>query len=161
MTAIHSQNIPKAIGLFLRQFAIGFIGKSRAARILYASVAVVALILTASNPATAGDRQVAATPPVYAALPAMDFTLPDGTRLRELRLRVVLELPPETDPATVIPSANRIATTMTGLLHNMEARELSGANGSQIVKRNMLQAARTELHPLEIRQVLVQEMIIH
>lgn len=91
----------------------------------------------------------------------MGFTLTDGRHLRELRIRVVLELPPKSDPAPVNPAAERIATAMTDLMLNLQARDLSGSGGSQIVKTHMLKAARAELHPLEIRQVLVQEMIVH
>lgn len=99
--------------------------------------------------------------PVYAALPAMNFTLTDGSRLRELRLKVLLEMDPTADLAVVEPRGPRIVGALESRMAGVRASELSGTGGTRMVKDLITVAANHELRPLRVRQVLLQEMLVN
>ncbi len=96
----------------------------------------------------------------YARLPVMNFTLTDGDRLRELRLRVVLEMDPSVEPETVEPYGPRIANAMSNHMQDVAPQELRGGGGSILIKEAVMWTAGRELRPMKIRQVLVQEMLL-
>jgi Flagellar basal body-associated protein FliL. len=96
----------------------------------------------------------------YAPLPVMSFTLSDGDRLRELRVRVVLEMDPHTVPKVVESFGPRIANAMNGLMMDVTPADLRGQDGSYVIKDAVMRAAAKELRPMKVRQVLVQELIL-
>ncbi len=96
----------------------------------------------------------------YASLPVMNFTLNDGDRLRELRVRVVLEMDPHAVPKVVESYGPRIASAMSGLMMDVAPVELRGQDGTYVIKDAVMRAAGLELRPMKIRQVLVQEMLL-
>ncbi|WP_448203155.1 flagellar basal body-associated FliL family protein [Azospirillum sp. sgz302134] len=96
----------------------------------------------------------------YASLPAMNFTLTDGDRLRELRVRVVLEMEPLAQPKTVVTYAPRIASAMNVLMLDVNPAELRGKNGPYFIKDAVMQTAAKEMQSMKVRQVLVQEMVM-
>lgn len=97
---------------------------------------------------------------VYAPLPPMNFTLSDGARLRELRVRVVLEMDPLTEAKLVESYGSRIASAMNTLMLDVEPADLRGPSGSIFIKDAVMQTARKELRPMKVRQVLVQELLL-
>lgn len=96
----------------------------------------------------------------YARLPVMNFTLNDGERLRELRVRVVLEMDPHAVPKLVESYGPRIASAMSGLMMDITPAELRGQDGTYVIKDAVMRAATTELRTMKIRQVLVQELLL-
>jgi len=96
----------------------------------------------------------------YAPLPVMNFTLNDGDRLRELRVRVVLEMDPHAVPKLVESYGPRIASAMSGLMMDVAPAELRGQDGTYIIKDAVMRAAAKELRSMRIRQVLVQELLL-
>lgn len=104
--------------------------------------------------------RVEAAPATYAAMPAMTFTLNDGNRLRELRVRAVLELAPSTPLETVLPHLPRIADAMTLRMMDVDPDELRGPEGTLYIKDALRFAADKAMRPLKVRQVLVQDMLL-
>lgn len=98
--------------------------------------------------------------PAYAAMPAMSFTLRDGERLRELKVRVVLELDPSVPLETVKPHLARIADAMSVRMLDVDPNELRGQDGPHYIKDALGFAANKAIRPLKIRQVLVQDMLL-
>lgn len=96
----------------------------------------------------------------YAALPTMSFTLTDGNRLRELRIRAVLELDPSIPLESVKPYLPRIADAMSVRMLEVEPGELSGQDGPLYIKDALRFVADKALRPLKVRQILVQDMLL-
>ncbi|MGR0185822.1 flagellar basal body-associated FliL family protein [Azospirillum aestuarii] len=96
----------------------------------------------------------------YARLPAMIFTLSDGDRLRELRVRVVLDMEPTAPAKTVESYGPRIASAMTNVMLETDPGELRGRNGAFYIKDAVMRTAAKELGAMKIRQVLVQELVM-
>lgn len=96
----------------------------------------------------------------YARLPAMSFTLNDGTRLRELQLRVVLELDPSVPAKAVEPYIPHITDAISLRMSDVDPEELRGAEGPLYVKDALRYSAAKVLRPLKVRQVLVQDMLL-
>ncbi len=96
----------------------------------------------------------------YAALPTMSFTLNDGDRLRELRIRAVLELDPSIPLEALKPYLPHIADAMTLRMMDVDPGELRGQDGPLYVKDALRYAADKAIRPLKIRQVLVQDMLL-
>lgn len=96
----------------------------------------------------------------YARLPAMNFTLTDGDRLRELRVRVVLEMDPQAHAKTVESYGPRITSAMTTEMLDVNAGDLRGRDGSVLIKDAVMRTASKELRPMKVRQVLVQELVL-
>ena len=105
----------------------------------------------------AGTLRAAAN---YARLPAMHFTLTDGDRLRELRVRVVLDMDPAAPAKTVESYGPRIASAMSNVILDTDAGDLRGRNGAFYIKDAVMRTASRELGAMKIRQVLVQELIM-
>lgn len=116
------------------------------------------------KPATAhpGKTPLRIDAPValYAALPTMSFTLNDGTRLRELRVRAVLELDPSIPLDLVKPYIPTIADAMTIRMMDVDPDELRGQDGPLYIKNALRFAADKAMRPLKVRQVLVQDMLL-
>jgi flagellar protein FliL len=108
----------------------------------------------------ASTRMSATVQPTYASMPAMSFTLRDGDRLRELKVRVVLELDPSVPLETVKPYLPHIADAMSVRMLDVDPNELSGQDGPHYIKDALGFAANKAIRPLKIRQVLVQDMLL-
>ncbi len=102
----------------------------------------------------------ASAPPAYAALPAMDFTLSDGSRLRMLRLKVLLEMDRVVGDKAVEVHGPRIASALSARMVNVTTQELNGWDGSSRVKDAVTVEANREMRPARVRRVLLQEMLI-
>lgn len=100
-------------------------------------------------------------PPTYASLPAMDFTLTDGERLRVLTLRVMLELEPSSQARMIEAFGPRIVHTLSPTMAELAPAHLTGTAGARIVKDAIAVAANRELKPLRVRGVLLQQMLIN
>ncbi|WP_109106781.1 flagellar basal body-associated FliL family protein [Azospirillum sp. TSO35-2] len=101
------------------------------------------------------------TPPaLYATMPTMTFTLNDGIRLRELRVRAVLEFDPTTSLEAVIPHLPRIADAMGLRMLDVDPADLRGADGSAYLKDALRFVANRTMRPLKLRQVLIQDMLL-
>lgn len=96
----------------------------------------------------------------YARLPAMTFTLSDGDRLRDVRLRVVLEMDPQAQAKTVESYGPRITSAMSTMMQEVPATELRGGGGTSFIKDAVMQTASKELRPMKVRQVLLQELVM-
>lgn len=96
----------------------------------------------------------------YAPLPTMVFTLNDGDRLRDVRLRVVLDMDPSVPPEEVTPYAPRIANTVSEAMLEVDPATLRGSAGLEVVKETVAKIAGRELRPMRIRTVLVQDLLI-
>lgn len=102
----------------------------------------------------------ATAPALYARMPAMTFTLNDGSRLRELRVSAVLEFDPATPLDAVTPHLARIADSMSLRMLDVDPAELNGRDGSAYVKDALRFAAAKAIRPLKLRQVLIQDMLL-
>lgn len=98
---------------------------------------------------------------IYVKMPAMEFAMPDGLRFRQLRVRLILEMPGDVDHAVIASYVPRIANTVTARMADVAAADLNGAEGAHVVKSLVAHAANRELRPLRVRKVLVQEMLMH
>lgn len=96
----------------------------------------------------------------YARLPTMNFTLSDGDRLRDVRVRVVLEMDPQVHPKTVESYGPRISSAMSTAMLEVNATELRGGAGTSFIKDAVMQTASKELRPMKVRQVLLQELVL-
>lgn len=96
----------------------------------------------------------------YARLPAMTFTLSDGDRLRDVRVRVVLEMDPQVQPKTVESYGPRISSAMSTAMQEVDATELRGGGGTSLIKAAVMQTASKELGAMKVRQVLLQELVM-
>lgn len=138
--------------------------------ILVLLAALIGLALTGAagifllKPGTAhAGRPVAETVrPVanYAPLPTMSFTLSDGNRLHELRVRVVLEMDASVQPKAVESYVPRIASALNTRMLDVDPAELRGRDGSFFIKDAVMQTAAKEMRSMKVRQVLVQEMLL-
>lgn len=115
---------------------------------------------TAAHSGAVPAKTVAGPQPSYAAMPAMSFTLRDGERLRELKLRVVLELDPSVPLDKVKPYLPHIADAMSVRMLDVDPNELRGQDGPHYIKDVLGFAANKAMRPLKIRQVLVQDMLL-
>lgn len=97
---------------------------------------------------------------IYVKMPAMEFAMPDGLRFRQLRVRLVLEMPGDVDRDIIASYVPRIANTVSTRMADVAAADLNGAEGVQVVKSVVAHAANRELRPLRVRKVLVQEMLL-
>lgn len=97
---------------------------------------------------------------IYVKLPAMEFAMPDGLRFRQLRVRLVLEMPGDVDRDLIASYVPRIANTVSSRMADVAAEDLNGAEGVGVVKSVVAHAANHELRPLRVRKVLVQEMLL-
>lgn len=113
-----------------------------------------------AKPPGGAPRDVASRMPTYVPLPAMSLTLSDGYRLRTLHLRVLLEFDPRTPMEAVKPYEPRIVNALSSGMSDIHPSELSGSDGSRIVKDAVTVAANRELRPLRVRGVLLQEMLV-
>lgn len=113
-----------------------------------------------AKPPGATHRDAASRLPTYIPLPSMSLTLSDGYRLRTLHLRVLLEFDPRTPKDVVKPYEPRIVNALSSGMSDVHPSELTGADGSRIVKDVVTVAANRELRPLRVRGVLLQEMLV-
>ncbi len=90
----------------------------------------------------------------------MSFTLNDGDRLRELRIRAVLELDPSVPLETVKPYLPRIANSMSVRMLEVEPDELRGQDGTVYIKNALRFVADKTMRPLKVRQILIQDMLL-
>ena len=97
---------------------------------------------------------------IYVKMPAMEFAMPDGLRFRQLRVRLVLEMPGDVDRDLIASYVPRIANTVSSRMADVGADDLNGAEGVTVVKSVVAHAANQELRPLRVRKVLVQEMLL-
>ncbi|MBP2226866.1 flagellar FliL protein [Azospirillum agricola] len=111
---------------------------------------------SAARPPAGAEAAVA----TYATLPTMNFTLSDGRRLRELRVRAVLELDPSIPLDSVKPHLPRIADAMNLRMLDVAPDELRGPDGTHYIKDALRFAADKAMRPLKVRQVLVQDMLL-
>lgn len=95
-----------------------------------------------------------------APLPPMEFTLADGHRVRQVELRVLLELDPKVDRKLVEMHAPRIANALSASMIDVNPTELTGPAGTRLVKEQISIAANRELKPIRIRQVLLQRFLV-
>ncbi|MBP2312494.1 flagellar basal body-associated FliL family protein [Azospirillum soli] len=120
------------------------------------------IFLLKPGTAHAGRPVAEAVRPVanYARLPTMNFTLSDGNRLHELRVRVVLEMDPAVEAKAVDSFVPRITNALSTRMLDVDPAELRGGEGSLFIKDAVMQTAAKEMRPLKVRQVLVQEMLL-
>lgn len=126
----------------------------------FAGAGTILLSKKASSAGLHATPAVRADSVTYARLPAMSFTLNDGTRLRELQLRVVLEMDPTVTAKSVELYFPQIADAMSLRMLDVDPEELRGAEGPIYVKDALRFAAAKVLRPLKVRQVLVQDMLL-
>ncbi|WP_449232097.1 flagellar basal body-associated FliL family protein [Azospirillum doebereinerae] len=115
---------------------------------------------TASTGRAPARAEAGAAVATYAALPTLNVTLNDGDRLRELRIRAVLELDPSVPLETVKPYLPRIADALSLRMMEVDPNELRGQDGPLYVKDALRFAANKAMRPLKVRQVLVQDMLL-
>lgn len=126
----------------------------------FAGAGTILLSKKAASAGLHGGPAVRSDAVTYARLPAMSFTLNDGTRLRELQLRVVLELDPTVQAKAVEPYYPQITDAMNLRMLDVDPDELRGADGPNYIKDALRFAAAKVLRPLKVRQVLVQDMLL-
>ncbi|WP_207459939.1 flagellar basal body-associated FliL family protein [Azospirillum sp. SYSU D00513] len=124
-----------------------------------------ALVLKAKLRPSAPQGISASSMPGYAPLPAMTFTLNAGSRLREVSVRVVLELASPDEAAQVAPFVPRIADAMNGRMLDVSPDSLKGSAGSSYIKSAVSEVANRELRSLRIAslpagRVLIQDMLL-
>jgi len=115
---------------------------------------------TASTGRAPARAEAGAAVATYAALPTLNVTLNDGDRLRELRIRAVLELDPSIPLETVKPYLPRIADALNLRMMEVHPNELRGQDGPLYVKDALRFVADKAMRPVKIRQVLVQDMLL-
>jgi flagellar protein FliL len=103
----------------------------------------------------------AKTGPIYASLPAMNFTFAEGRLMRRMRLKVLLELDPTLQAAQIDPLAPRIVNALNMRMASAQTSDLTGPGATRFVKDVVTVAANRELQPLRVKQVLVQEMLMN
>lgn len=132
------------------------------ALIALATVGAGGIFLLKPGTAHAGRPLAEAVRPVanYARLPTMSFTLSDGDRLHELRVRVVLDMDPSVEAKTVESFVPRLTHALNTRMLDVDPADLRGGEGSLFIKSAVMQTAAREMRPLKVRQVLVQEMLL-
>jgi len=109
--------------------------------------------------------QAAVTPkasvPIFAALPRMDFSFPEGRMTRRLSVKVLLELDSSAHKSVVDQHAPRIVSAVNYRMSSYAPDDLRGPSGARIVKDAVGAAAGHELDPVRVRGVLVQEMVMN
>lgn len=96
-------------------------------------------------------------PPSYVLLPDMTLTLGEG-RVVDLRVRVAMS--DRSDLPAVHARAARIADRLVGRIGELEPADLQGAEGAIRVKRAVEGAVERELGGADVREVLVDVMIV-
>ncbi|HEY0834167.1 MAG TPA: flagellar basal body-associated FliL family protein [Azospirillum sp.] len=119
----------------------------------------IALLGTAHAGKPAVEPRVQALGTV-APLPAMEFTLADGHRMRQVELRVLLEFDPTVDRKTVEQHAPRIANALSASMIDVNPVELTGSAGTRLVKEQVSIVVNREMKPIRIRQVLLQRFLV-
>lgn len=109
------------------------------------------------KPAVSGNGPATGT---LTPLPPMEFTLADGHRIRQVELRVMIEVDPKIDRKLVEAHAPRIANALSARMIDVNPVELIGPAGTSLVKEQVILAANRELKPIRIQQVLLQRFLV-
>ncbi|HYG86658.1 MAG TPA: flagellar basal body-associated FliL family protein [Azospirillum sp.] len=140
----------------------------RSALFLVALLAGLALtgfggfLLFGAKAAQAGKGQVVQQPTsVFAPLPPLEFALAEGSRIRQVDIDVVLELPPGVDKQQFNSRIPRIVNALNARMVELDPNDLRGPLGTQMVKDVVSVAANRELRPIRVSQVLLQKLVLY
>lgn len=96
----------------------------------------------------------------FAELPEMSFSLGGGNG-RAVDLRVRLQFEGSFNPRGADPYMDRIADRLGVRLSDMQDHELSGADGAMRMKNTITEVVEREMHPVRVRDVLLERMVVY
>ncbi|MEQ8388328.1 MAG: flagellar basal body-associated FliL family protein [Alphaproteobacteria bacterium] len=109
---------------------------------------------------TVGE-ETAEAPPVYVELPEMLVNLnAAGRRTSFLKIKVALEVPEESDIATVELRMPRVMDHFQVYLRELRAEDLRGSAGIHRLREELLARVRAAVEPIKVNDVLFTEMLV-
>jgi flagellar protein FliL len=107
------------------------------------------------------DKVAAGPPPVFYDLPDMLVNLTAGEGQRAiLKLGVQLELKDEEAKKKIEPVLPRVVDNFQVFLRELRVEDLSGSAGMFRLKEELLRRVNLAVAPVEVRDVLFEEMLI-
>jgi len=104
-----------------------------------------------------GDEDVNSA---FFALPDLIVNLSSETGARFLKLRVQLEIKNEADLAAIESVTPRVIDQFQTYLREMRVEDLRGSAGIYRLRQELLYRVNVAAHPVEVKDVLFQEMLI-
>ena len=96
----------------------------------------------------------------FFALPDLIVNLSSETGARFLKLRVQLEIKNEADLPAIETVTPRVIDQFQTYLREMRVEDLRGSAGIYRLRQELLYRVNVAAHPIEVKDVLFQEMLI-
>ncbi len=121
------------------------------------------LLFKGEDPAVEGEGAGAAdaeAEPIYFEMPKLTVNLTQtGKKGNFLNLTVWLELSTPEDPPKMEGVLPRVVDQFQTYLRSLRLEDLQGAEGVQRMRDELLMRARTAAKPVEVKDVLIKEML--
>ncbi len=107
-----------------------------------------------------GPAQPLPTGPVFADLPEMAVTLPNGGQARQLRIRISLELTPTPQPAQTAVLSPKVYDALLTYLRTLTDSEVDNSLAIDRIRGDLFRRLTLVLGPNVVRDVLITSLVV-